>query len=344
LLRATLTRKVQTHDHIAPLLEDFCHQLAPALSSQSIRWEEMPNASALFDAAVPSLVSVANGVATVLIPTSDAPRYAMISGPILGGRRFLSDDVNTFEAMAVTVARRIDAIRLTQERYEHELREQEIEKLAAEAELRALRAQINPHFLFNALTTIGYLIQSAPPRALETLMRLTTLLRSVLRSEGEFTTLGRELEVVESYLDIERARFEDRLRVHIDVPTQLRSARVPPLLLQPLVENAVKHGIAPRRVGGEITVTAALERHINQQAELHLSIKDTGIGSTDVALRGGREHGLGLRNVERRLTCHYGRHASLTVHTALGQGTTVEIRLPAALPILFEEHTTTLGG
>ena len=146
------------------------------------------------------------------------------------------------EALAVVVARRIDAIRLMHERYERELREQEIAKLATEAELRALRAQINPHFLFNALTTIGYLIQTAPPRALKTLMRLTALLRSVLRSEGEFTTLGRELEIVESYLEIERARFEERLRVRIDVPGALRSLRVPPLLLQPLVENAVKHG------------------------------------------------------------------------------------------------------
>ena len=162
----------------------------------------------------------------------------------------------TLEAIAVVVARRIDAIRITHERYERELREQEIGKLATEAELRALRAQINPHFLFNALTTIGYLIQTAPPRALETLMRLTSLLRGVLRSEGEFTTLGRELEIVEAYLDIEHARFEQRLRVRIDVPPGLRDIRVPPLLLQPLVENAVKHGIAPQRDGGEVSVSA----------------------------------------------------------------------------------------
>src|SRR5204862_679977 len=96
----------------------------------------------------------------------------------------------------------------------------------------------------------GHLIQTAPPRALQTLMRLTALLRAVLRSEGEFTTLGRELEVVESYLDIERARFEHRLTVRIDVPDALRSIRVPSLLLQPIVENAIKHGIAPRPDGG----------------------------------------------------------------------------------------------
>ena len=118
----------------------------------------------------------------------------------------------------VMAARRIDAIRLTLERYETQLREEEMQKLAAEAELKALRAQINPHFLFNALTTIGYLIDTAPARAVDTLLRLTHLLRGMLRPEGEFTTLGRELELVEHYLDIERERFEERLRVRIDVP------------------------------------------------------------------------------------------------------------------------------
>src|ERR671936_496984 len=102
-------------------------------------------------------------------------------------------------------------------------------KLATEAELRALRSQINPHFLFNALTTIGYLIQTAPERALDTLLRLTSLLRGVLRSEGEFTTLGRELDIIKAYLDIEHARFEHRLTVHIDVPPRLRNLRIPAL-------------------------------------------------------------------------------------------------------------------
>ena len=104
------------------------------------------------------------------------------------------------ERIAARLARRIDALRLTDERYERMLREREIRTLATEAELRALRAQVNPHFLFNALTTIGYLIQSAPLRALDTLLRLTTLLRGVLRSDGEFTTLGRERELIACYL------------------------------------------------------------------------------------------------------------------------------------------------
>src|SRR5439155_21878988 len=107
------------------------------------------------------------------------------------------------------------------------LRERDISRLAADARLRALRAQIHPHFLFNALTTIAHLIQSAPERALETLMRLSGLLRSVLRSSPEFATLGEELKIISAYLDIERARFEDRLAVKIEVTEELRQFRVP---------------------------------------------------------------------------------------------------------------------
>ena len=186
---------------------------------------------------------------------------------------------------------------------------------ALKAQLEALRARLNPHFLFNALTTIGYLIQTAPARALETLMRLTALLRIVLRSEGEFTTLGRELDLIEAYLDIEHARFEQRLRVRIDVPQALRNIRLPPLLLQPIVENAIKHGIAPLRQGGDVTVMAAIDA--------------TGAGATAHELKKGRDDGVGLRNIERRLIRQYGSSATLAITTASGSGTTVEIRMPA---------------
>jgi len=252
----------------------------------------------------------------------------MAIGQLTGGRRLLSDDLATLESIAVVVARRVDAIRITNERYEREIREQEVGKLATEAELRALRAQVNPHFLFNALTTIGYLIQTAPPRALETLLRLTALLRAVLRSEGEFTSLGRELEVVESYLDIERARFEQRLRVTIDVPARLRNIRVPPLVLQPLVENAVKHGIAHKQSGGEVAIRGRVERLDDDHRQLSLIVQDTGAGTTTEALQRGRHMGVGLRNVERRLECQYGNAASLSIRTTPGEGTFVEIRMP----------------
>jgi sensor histidine kinase YesM len=107
---------------------------------------------------------------------------------------------------------------------------------------------------------------------------LTALLRAVLRSDGELTTLGRELDIVECYLDIERARFEQRLRVTIDVSARLRDVRVPALVLQPLVENAIKHGIAHKESGGEVTVRARVEHVDGGERRLSLTVADTGVG------------------------------------------------------------------
>src|SRR4029453_10015702 len=291
------------HDDIVPLLDDLCDQIAPVLTGQPVRWNEARTTSASADTAPGSLVPVVNRVATVIVPTSDPPQYAVTSGPLTGGRRFLSDDVTTLEAIAVTIARRIDAIRLTQERYDRELREQEIETLATEAELRALRSQINPHFLFNALTTIGYLIEGAPPRALETLLRLTTLLRSVFRSEGEFTTLGHERELIECYLQIEHERFEERLLARIDIPPELNDIPIPSLIVQPLVENAIKHGVASALEGGNVPGVP----HVTDTgtgAELCIAVRNTGAPMRARPSASGG--GVGLRNVERRLACYYG--------------------------------------
>ena len=154
----------------------------------------------------------------------------------------------------------------------------------------------------------------------------------MLRSDGEFTTLGRELEIVEAYLDIEKARFEQRLRVTIDVPAALRDIALPPLLLQPLVENAVKHGIAHQQRGGDVAIRARAERIDDQQPhQLVITVEDTGAGASSQTLQRGRSAGLGLRNVERRLECQYGTSASLSVRTAPGEGMTVEIRMPAVV-------------
>ncbi len=348
LVQATIARTVQTQHDVSHVLADLCTLLAPAMSAQSVTWREWSprddqepfspfvvrgaEAAALAKAAVPAAsddVAAWDSTALVVtVPTSEPPRYVVVIGQLTGGRRFFSDDVAALEAIAVVIARRIDAIRLTTERYDRELREREIGKLATEAELRALRAQINPHFLFNALTTIGYLIETAPARALQTLMRLTALLRAGLRSEGEFTTLGRELEIVEAYLEIEHARFEERLQVAIDVPSNLRHLRIPPLVLQPLVENAVKHGIGGKQVGGEVVIRARLDPMGDSRDELVLLVRDTGAGSTVAALERGRTTGVGLHNLEQRLASHYGGHASVAFHTAMGEGTTVELRLP----------------
>jgi signal transduction histidine kinase len=347
-LRANVARSVQAHETIPSLLTDVCELLTPAMSARAVTWHEVSSsldedvgssAVAVGDPARRVMKALADSQhhdreephpsAAVLIPVVEAPRYALIVGELTGGRRLLSDDLSTLESIALIVARRIDAIRITRERYQRELREQEIAKLVTEAELRALRAQINPHFLFNALTTLGHLIQTAPNRAVDTLLRLTSLLRGVLRSEGEFATLGRELDIVESYLEIEQARFEERLRVRIDVPLALHTLRVPALLLQPIVENAVKHGVATVRQGGEVTIRGALERAANGSLELCLTVRDTGPGVSEDDLRRRRLLGVGLSNVERRLQGQYGAEASLSIRSVPGSGTTVTIRLPA---------------
>ncbi|MBK9707181.1 MAG: histidine kinase [Acidobacteria bacterium] len=230
------------------------------------------------------------------------------------------------------MARRIDAVRVTHERCERNLREKEISKLATEAELRALRAQLNPHFLFNALTTIGYLIQTNPGRALETLLKLTGLLRAVLRAPaGELITIGDEMDLVESYLAIERERFEDRLRVVIDLPQDLRDHLIPPLIVQPLVENAIKHGIGPIRDGGQVFVCVSLDESGDPLtgSRLRISVQDTGEGVTAAGLEAGRMSGVGLANVEKRLECFYGAMADFRIAKCKGGGTLAEIRLPA---------------
>jgi two-component system LytT family sensor kinase len=317
------------------VLQTVASVLASALTSESLTWTEL-KAGAL----VPEPLK--RGATAVLVPTVEAPQFALSIESLSGGRRLLSDDQSLLDRLALLAGRRIDAIRAMRERYERDLREEEVRKLAAEAELRALRAQINPHFLFNALTTIGYLIQTAPERALTTMMRLSGLLRSVLRSSGQFATLGEELELIEAYLDIESARFEDRLQVRIDVPMDLRSLEIPALILQPLVENAIKHGIARSISGGEVRIGARLETAEWNSAEeiLILTVADTGAGAAEEDFLAPGKRGVGLENVERRIHLHGGDSAVLSIQSFPGEGTVAEIRLPLEADATIETNST----
>jgi two-component system LytT family sensor kinase len=158
----------------------------------------------------------------------------------------------------------------------------------------------------------------------------------VLHTDGEFVTLGDELKLVRSYLDIERARFEERLRVSIEVPEDLLTLRIPSLLIQPLVENAIKHGITPSRYGGEVQIRAELESgETADQTEqlLKISVRDSGIGASEIELARGRRRGLGLNNVEERLHFYGGAAAALLIISTLGEGTMVEMKLPSKLSV-----------
>jgi hypothetical protein len=315
------SRSLEECESPEAILESVASTVKSVLGSDTIHYSEVL-------AQDPAVDLENRGSSVVLIPTAERPQFALHIGPLTGGRRLLSDDQSLVDRLALLASRRIDTIRAMRERYERDLKEEEVRKLAAQAELRALRAQINPHFLFNALTTIAHLIQTAPDRALNTILRLSGLLRSVLRSGAEFATLGDELELIEAYLDIEAARFEDRLRVFIEVPTELRNLEIPALILQPLVENSIKHGIARSISGGEVRIAARLETSAPDKREdvLILTVRDSGAGAPEQDFL--RKRGVGLENVERRLRLQGGDDARLTIHSEAGRGTVAEIRLP----------------
>lgn len=318
-LQSEIMRRISTSETVHSALDNVCEELRTALTAGDASWRQISVSSGVMHGA---LVEIRQSGAEILVPTSDPPNYKMTIENFKGGRRLLSEEIGMLEDVALLTARRIDGLRVTHERCEQELREQEFSKLATEAELRALRAQINPHFLFNALTTISYLIKTAPDKANDTLMRLTKLLRGVLRSTDEFLTLGEEIALVESYLEIERARFEERLVVTIDVPDNLKDLKIPSLILQPLVENAIKHGISPKKEGGNIGIKAE-----KAGGFLVLSVDDTGNGVRFDDLRRQREQRIGLNNVEERLRLYFNDHASLKIESRIGSGTNVRIRI-----------------
>jgi len=331
-LRGQIARRLGSCDTADDILTLVTDSLAPALSAGRASWDVTAENAATGQDLVRLPDRSGRSGLEVFVPTAEPPHYVLRFHSLGGGRRILSGDVALLESVALLTARRLDALRWIHERCERDLREEMVAKLATEAELRALQAQLNPHFLFNALNTLAYLMKAAPDRARTTLLDLTKLLRAVLkRSGGDVATLGQELELVESYLAIERARFEDRLHLRVDVPLSLRSLPVPPLIVQPLVENAIKHGIAPRREGGEIVVRAWLEgsRDVTSGPEtLFVEVSDTGVGSSEQALAEGRARGVGLTNVEKRLRAHYGAEAGLEVASRAGQGTRATLRLP----------------
>jgi two-component system LytT family sensor kinase len=327
LLRAQIARRLAEAETPVMAIDAVCQAVGAPLNAAAVHWHEtLPNVEtqglAVVD--VPSRGTSAD----VAVPTTDRPRFTIRVTDLRGGRRLLSDDIAMLESVAQLLARRIDAIRIERERSEQNVREQQIRRLASEAELRALRAQINPHFLFNALTTIGHLIHAAPERALSTLLRLTELLRRVMRSDQELSTLGAELALITAYLDIEQARFEERLAVKIDVPAALRGAALPPLLIQPLVENAIKHGIAPFRRGGVLTIRGRLDSPADGTHVLVLSVEDSGPGLRDAGNLSNGRPGVGLRNVEERLAGVYGSAGRLRLTSIPGHGTTAELRVP----------------
>jgi two-component system, LytTR family, sensor kinase len=222
--------------------------------------------------------------------------------------------------MYFTVLGCVYAFTYYREARERETREARLAAQLSEAKLSALKMQLHPHFLFNSLNAITVLVRDQRTQeAADMLELLSRLLRQVLQTEqGEFVTLSQELQFIEQYLSIEQVRFSDRLQVRWSIDDSLRGALVPAFILQPLVENAVRHGIAKRIENGIIEIAATTE-----ETWLVLSVIDNGPGYEPI-----REAGVGLVNIRLRLQTLFGEQAELKLLPAPGGGTIAMLRLP----------------
>jgi signal transduction histidine kinase len=212
------------------------------------------------------------------------------------------------------------------------LRRMQLEKLllaasVKEAELRALKSQVNPHFLFNSLNSLRALIDEDAPKARESVTRLANMLRYSLQSgQQETVSLDEEIRIVEDYLALEQIRHESRLQVRWAVKDAARSQAVPPMLLQTLVENAVKYGISVRREGGEVAITADIESD-----HLHIGVSNPGELTSPrsaAASRAGSSTGVGLRNASERLKLLFGDQAQLELKPEPVGCVTAHVRIP----------------
>ncbi|WP_246360785.1 sensor histidine kinase [Haloechinothrix aidingensis] len=204
-------------------------------------------------------------------------------------------------------------------------------KLAVDAKLDALRAQINPHFLFNTLNTIASKARTDPEEARQLLLRLSDFFRYAVRQDGHFAEFGQEYFFVRTYLSLEQARYGDRLRVRYDVDPQVLTTNVPVLTIQPLVENAVKHGLANKVDGGTVTLKARVDPLTRTTT---IQVSDDGVGIEDDELEKivsgdvTAEGGIGLRNISERLDTLFGERYRFDVRSTAGQGTVVDLRIP----------------
>jgi len=239
------------------------------------------------------------------------------------GVPFLSDDRGLLQSLAGTLGMVLENVRFRADRRRQEEREQRLRLLASRAELKALRAQINPHFLFNALSVIGGLMQDQPELADETIERLAQVFRYTLRkSDNEWAPLGEEIEFITAYLGIEQARFGERLHVEFDVDPAAARIPIPAMSIQPLIENAIKHGVSAREGRGTVGLRAALE-----DSRLAVEVFDNGPGfPAGFSLQEPGE-GHGLRNVAERLRGYYGDSARLSWDSG-GTGTRVRLTFP----------------
>ncbi len=192
-----------------------------------------------------------------------------------------------------------------------------------EARLAALSSQINPHFLFNTLNSVTALIRLNPDQARQVVQKLSKILRRLLRQQDNLTTLGEELSFIDDYLAIEMVRFGEKLRFVKEIDPATLDMLVPSMMLQPLVENSIRHGLASKVAGGTIRVRSQIVG-----GRLQILVEDDGVGIPEAKLATLFEHGIGVNNVNERLKVLFGSGYRMWIDSRLGEGTSTGIELP----------------
>jgi two-component system LytT family sensor kinase len=255
------------------------------------------------------------------------------------GNLWIEAAIYAASAMAIGIELKIfNSVRI-------QIKLEEQERLLLHARMEALQNQINPHFLFNTLNSISSLVRFDPDKARDVISKLATILRRLLNNADSFVPLREELEFIDNYLDIEVVRFgPDKLRVVKELDPASLDVMVPSMLLQPLVENSIKHGLSAMVEGGSIYLRSRLS-----DSGLVIEVEDDGVGmaATQLVSASSRGAGIGMANISERLQVLYGDTASMTIDSHEGKGTLVRIRLPllqsmGAVPEgFYEERSTT---
>ena len=261
----------------------------------------------------------------------DLAPFCLEISPGPGRHTLFNAELDFLREVCLAIGRRLEAIDREKENIERARREAQLVKQLVEAELRALRAQINPHFLFNSLNSVAALIAADPRAAEEMIIRLAKIFRHVLTyNDRPFSSIREEISFLETYLEIEKVRFGDRLRVNFDIQESVNQLSVPTLILQPLVENSIKHGLGPKVGENQLTIRARQQRDY-----LELTVEDNGVGANVPMKPSGRSTGLGLRNVEERLQTVYRGNARFFFESQPRTGSRAQILIP--IPALHEK-------
>jgi two-component system LytT family sensor kinase len=266
----------------------------------------------------------------LLVPVRSEGRVThMLSiAPGPARRGLVTHEVNYLRSVAAQFGHRLDALHMEERLAAVQSREAVLQQQVTEAELRALRAQVNPHFLFNSLNSIANLVVTNPGQAETMTLRLARVFRHVLANSARpLIALHEEMEFLETYLQIEEARFGSRLQVKIAVDPAVAMEQIPSLILQPIVENALKHGLGPKPGPGHLWITAEADGN-----QVRLRVEDDGVGPAIGVLKlngsNGRSNGVGLENVAQRLHALYQDQGRMTIEVRQAGGTRVTILLP----------------